>query len=34
MPEEAVELVLIRKLLRREPLHKALSRVYNSGVYK
>jgi len=32
MLEEAVELILIRKLLKEEPLRGALSKVYNSGV--
>jgi len=30
--EKAIEPVLIRKLLGGEPLHGALSRVYNGGV--
>jgi len=32
--EEVVEPVLIRKLLKGEPLYKILSKVYNSGVCK
>jgi len=32
MPKEAIKPVLIRKLLKGEPLRGALSKAYNGGV--